>query len=118
MSEFKGKCELRYEECTEITWQCVIMNIVKFKINIEMDKCEYIYIYIYTYTAILKISLYTKSVFFGTSYRFYPIDFDINIQHTQNWGRGGTRWRSWWRHCAKSRKDAGSIPDGVIAIFH
>ena len=22
------------------------------------------------------------------------------------------------RHCATSRKDAGSIPDGVIAIFH
>jgi hypothetical protein len=25
---------------------------------------------------------------------------------------GGTRWRSWWRHCV------GSIPDGVIGIFH
>ena len=30
----------------------------------------------------------------------------------------GTRWRSWWRHCATSRKIAGSIPDGVIGIFH
>jgi len=30
----------------------------------------------------------------------------------------GTRWRSWLRHCAKSRKVAGSIPDGVIGIFH
>jgi len=26
----------------------------------------------------------------------------------------GTRWRSWLRHCATSRKVAGSIPDGVI----
>jgi hypothetical protein len=26
---------------------------------------------------------------------------------------GGTRWRSWLRHCATSRKVAGSIPDGV-----
>ena len=24
----------------------------------------------------------------------------------------------WLRHCAKSRKVAGSIPDGVIGIFH
>jgi hypothetical protein len=24
-----------------------------------------------------------------------------------------TRWRSWLRHCATSRKVAGSIPDGV-----
>jgi len=30
----------------------------------------------------------------------------------------GTRWRSWLRHCATCRKVAGSIPDGVIAIFH
>jgi hypothetical protein len=28
------------------------------------------------------------------------------------------RWRSWLRHCATSRKVAGSIPDGVIGIFH
>jgi len=27
-------------------------------------------------------------------------------------------WRSWVRHCAKSRKVAGSIPDGVIGFFH
>jgi len=31
---------------------------------------------------------------------------------------GNTRWRSCWRHCATSRKVAGSIPDGVIGIFH
>ena len=29
----------------------------------------------------------------------------------------GTRWRSWFRHCATDRKVAGSIPDGVIGIF-
>jgi hypothetical protein len=29
----------------------------------------------------------------------------------------GTRWRSWFRHCAKSLKVAGSIPDGVTGIF-
>jgi hypothetical protein len=33
-------------------------------------------------------------------------------------GGGGTRWCSWLRHCATSRKVAGSIPDGVIGIFH
>jgi hypothetical protein len=30
----------------------------------------------------------------------------------------GTRWHSWLRHCAISQKIAGSIPDGVIEIFH
>jgi hypothetical protein len=28
------------------------------------------------------------------------------------------RWRSWLRHCATSRKVAGSILDGVIEFFH
>jgi len=28
------------------------------------------------------------------------------------------RWRSWLRYCAASRKVVGSIPDGIIAIFH
>ena len=28
------------------------------------------------------------------------------------------RWHSWLRHCATSWQGAGSIPDGVIAIFH
>jgi hypothetical protein len=30
----------------------------------------------------------------------------------------GTRWRIWLRYWATSRKVAGSIPDGVIGIFH
>jgi len=30
----------------------------------------------------------------------------------------GTRWRSWLRHCATSRKVAGSIPDSFIGTFH
>ena len=32
--------------------------------------------------------------------------------------RGGTRWRSWLRHCVTNRKVAVSIPDGVTGIFH
>ena len=31
---------------------------------------------------------------------------------------GGTRWRNWLRHCATSRKVAGSIADLVIGIFN
>ena len=30
----------------------------------------------------------------------------------------GTRWHSWLRHCATSRKVAGSIPHGVNGSFH
>jgi len=32
--------------------------------------------------------------------------------------KGGTRWRSWLRHCATSRKVVDSIPNGVTGIFH
>jgi hypothetical protein len=30
----------------------------------------------------------------------------------------GTRWHSWLRCCSTSRKVAGSIPNGVIGVFH
>jgi hypothetical protein len=36
------------------------------------------------------------------------------LQHHE----GGTRWRNWLRHCAATRKVTGSIPDGVIGVFH
>ena len=35
-----------------------------------------------------------------------------------NQGKKVPRCRSWLRHCAKSREVAGSIPDGIIEIFH
>jgi hypothetical protein len=30
----------------------------------------------------------------------------------------GTRWRSWFRHCATSREDTGSFTYGVVGIFY
>ena len=30
----------------------------------------------------------------------------------------GTRWHGWLRHCVTNWKIAGSIPNGVIGIFH
>jgi len=41
---------------------------------------------------------------------------DVSEKRTIN--VGGTRWRSWLRHCATSRKVAGPIPEGFIGIFH
>ena len=40
----------------------------------------------------------------------------INYYNTVT--HGDTRWRSWLRHCATSWKVAGSIPEGVVGIFH
>jgi hypothetical protein len=55
--------------------------------------------------------------------KFYPED---EIKETKMGGACRTCGRekkcySFWvelRHCATSRKVAGSIPDGVIGIFH
>jgi hypothetical protein len=46
------------------------------------------------------------SAYFRTEYR---------LNEKQYWG---TRWFSWLRHYATSRKVAGSIPDGVTDIFY
>jgi hypothetical protein len=45
------------------------------------------------------------------------LDVHIKFCRTGCFNRG-TRRRSWLRHCATRRKVAGSISDGVIAIFH
>ena len=39
----------------------------------------------------------------------------VCVQHSSI--NGVTLWRSWLRHCATSRKVAGSIPDGVVWVF-
>ena len=44
-------------------------------------------------------------------YHFYFFAF-------KQYNSRGKRWRSWLRHCTTSREVSGSIPDGVIWIFH
>jgi hypothetical protein len=41
------------------------------------------------------------------------INYDMNC-----FNLGDTRWRGWLRHCATSRKVAGSVPDGITGTFH
>jgi hypothetical protein len=38
--------------------------------------------------------------------------FPVGLRVARCW------WRSWLRHCATSRKVAGSIPDVITGIFH
>jgi hypothetical protein len=51
--------------------------------------------------------------FFISTSRLYPLEIFLVLISVV-----GTRWRSCLRHCATSRKVAGSIPDGVIEIFN
>jgi hypothetical protein len=48
----------------------------------------------------------------GELYSCQLKEFNFILLHFWMW------WRSWLRHCAKSRKVAGSIPDGVSGIFY
>ena len=43
------------------------------------------------------------------------LPFTFIVISSLTWGMW---WRSWSRHCTTSRKVAGSIPDGIIGIFH
>jgi hypothetical protein len=42
----------------------------------------------------------------------------FKLHHTQLLTYLGTALAQWLRYCATNRKVAGSIPDGVIGIFH
>jgi len=67
--------------------------------TIYISKVKYIYIYIYLFIYLL---IYLPNYLF------------LLLTDT----KGATQWRSSLRHCATSRKVVGSIPDGVIGIFH
>jgi hypothetical protein len=43
--------------------------------------------------------------------------YRVHLEENSSTG-GGMLWCSWLRHCATSWKVTGSIPDGVIGIFH
>jgi len=47
-----------------------------------------------------------------------PRNFPFNTFSVAPRNNGSVRWRSWLRHCAISRKVAGSVPNGVTGIFH
>ena len=57
---------------------------------------------------------------FGRRSILVCVKFSLFIRNFLSWymDRRDTQWRSWLRHCATSRKVAGSIPDGVTGIFH
>ena len=55
-----------------------------------------------------------KIIFTFSAFQQYHFYF-FAIKQYYCWA---TRWHSRLRHCATSRKVAGSIPDGVTGIFH
>ena len=69
---------------------------------------------IHSHSRVSKIRTRYKILVIVTSCK-YTLTF--RIAYGTALGRG-TRWRSWLRHYATSRKVAGSIPDFVIGIFH
>jgi hypothetical protein len=48
----------------------------------------------------------------------YPTNVTCCLILSASVDNGGTRWRSWLRHCIASQKVAVSIPDVVTGIFH
>ena len=49
---------------------------------------------------------------------FFFRKFKVSISLAHVIKTGSTPWRRWLRHYATSQKATGSIPDGVIIIFH
>jgi len=47
-----------------------------------------------------------------------PTTWNISNKDMIQQRKKGTRWLSWLRHCATSRKVTGLIHDGITGIFH
>jgi len=124
----------------EITKISVKLFVVATELKIDTKiQVGYIYIYIYIY---IRIHIYIYTYIYIYIYSFYVGVRLGLLQEAKNIGRRCLRtgwlginlglrwsnnrrleditlqWRSWLKHCATSRKVAGSIPHGVIRFFH
>ena len=103
---------IRWRSCNRLYKYCAKWTTIS-------TLCE-LYICTERYTVLI------KSESFSLNVRCLPGDVDIVYVaeiEILSWAlsylhRRGTRWRSWLRHCATSRKVLGSITDVVIGIFH
>jgi hypothetical protein len=75
----------------------------------------------------LCLGLYRRNIDWGvlwvwrmqaSAVRITTLRIHKKVCYRMRWGGEGAGSSSWLRHCATSRKVAGSIPDGVIEIFH
>ena len=82
--------------------------------NCQMNMGSIFCFYGYADICAFRFVANVRSGHLQAGYTIVPISL-FNVRTAVN---RGTRWRSWLSHCATSRKVAGSIPDGVIGIFH
>jgi len=97
------------------TWSVVLLNK---KTHIVLSQVYCVWQVVITPTIILN-----NPVFVNCNTIAVLLEF-MSIKYWRKWHFmayliliRSTRWRSWFRHCATSRKVAGSIPDVVIGIF-
>jgi hypothetical protein len=68
-------------------------------------------------TGILFYSVVSVATCYGLDVPGIESRLKRNFPHPSRPARG-TRWRSWLRHCATSRKVVGSIPDEATEVFY
>ena len=96
---------------------CTFQSLHNFSIN-TVYKCTFSWSLGETHPLVLRSSdvFIQYSIIHNKVFIVFCIGILKNtVINNYKWG---TRWRSWFRQCAKSRKVAGSNPHGFIGIFH
>ena len=120
-------CDMSFP--SHLPWNWWRIQIMILTVYFSVSSCYFsclgpiilFHCFLRTFSVCLALEVITKPVikdlFWLVKIRFARVQIFFCIwSHTQF--IRGTWWRSWLRHCAPSRKVAGSIPDGVIGIFH
>ena len=94
-------------ERLEKTWHCPADGWNWPSVQCRGQESKKLYIHPPYVFILLFITKHWEKTFFPTLHCLFYI--------SEN---GGTRWLSWFRHCATSQKVTGSIPEAVIRIFH
>jgi len=104
-------------------WWLVYGRFEDHTLLAPLPRCNSCSVYVRALGALLILLLPFGPGSFPSSFSYHPSPFfsppfPIPYFCFTCFPYGGTRLRSWLRHCATNRKVEGSIPDGVIGIFH
>jgi hypothetical protein len=106
--------EMYVQRNTEVYWYLCTLDRYEMAIPFDTVRSHFCYCsQFYTCHRMVSLLLRSPIIFVCRRYCLYVYaGFDYLTFISRN-----TRWRGWLRHCASSRKVAGSIPESVIGIL-
>ena len=111
---------LRYYVSAIWTWDRVpewsmFIFLFQYMVLHPQNSMQILVLFVFVWHGVETFKAVNSGVCSLNQFEYHRKLFIILLYSFNKWG---SRWHSWLRHCTTSWKVAGTIPDGVIEIFH